>query len=268
MWTGEIREWTLKNGDLNGRIYNSKGCIHSHYGWEYPDGSYIGLPVYHYSDPSRVDYLPYLSYSGNNLVTTSLNNYIRLVCCDVDGWYVEVRQRQWWNEHVAIDIKFKLRTDLRKLDLSDSGCLVSSTPYGSKYWWNARDYREWTMKKTAEDKKEDEIPSPKLRSITGGLGGDGDWLSGLEEKSVFTAMRKDSKDCEVWQLHLMKRWGKSVWLMCNFPCNQQGNFLFHSLKFSQTYDMVDLLQDGAPDGLGQSEEELGTGAAHLPKEIE
>jgi hypothetical protein len=142
MWTGEIREWSFSDriiqGELTGRIYKSKNCRWAN--WEYPDGTYISIQVYHYPDIDRLKYVPYCD------LNESLNNYMRLSLGCFDGktaWYWDVKQTGIWNP-CSLNFKLYIGNKEPKVEdyILDIGCLVSEYPRGYKYWWNAKDHRE------------------------------------------------------------------------------------------------------------------------------
>ena len=249
---GEIRDWYIIQGELTGRIYGSKNCLWSN--WEYPDGTFISIHIYHFPDPSRIKYLPHQDRIGTDLRHLSLTNYMRLTCCDVNGWYWDVRQTGTWN---VCPLRFKLRTEEIKHThefILKSGCMVSEYPYGYDY-----KFREENTDMTIieDDGKEAEVipmPQPHLSIITGGRDNTGNWLIGLKEGSVFLCRhKKDDKEFILVQFHIKKKWNMAVWLHSNFPIHQSGDYFVHSLKFSQQHELVELQQDGEPDNLVQDE---------------
>jgi len=272
MWTGEIREWCIINGKMTGRIYGSKNCRWSN--WEYPEGSFISIQIYHYPDPNNLRYVPYLRRDGSDLLYESLNNYMHLSLGA--EWYWDVKQTGRWN---PCPLHFKLHLDNEHVDkdfIVNSGCMVSEYPIGPKYWWNnGIDYRKLCYNKlrfctvkgyenervpmtNIEDteKEEGEVIPLKLSLISGGKDNTGNWLMSLKESSVFLCRhKKDEKDFILVQFHIKKKWGMAVWLHSNFPMHQTGDYFVHSLKFSQQHELVDLLQDGEPDEFrGEGEE--------------
>lgn len=93
MWTGEIREWYILQGEMTGRIYGSRNCLWSN--WEYPDGTFISISIYHFPDSGRIKYLSNQDRNGTDLVGESISNYMRLTRGAV--WYWDVRQTHRWN---------------------------------------------------------------------------------------------------------------------------------------------------------------------------
>lgn len=276
MWTGEIREWYIIQGELTGKIYDSKNCLYTN--WEYPDGTFISIRIYHFPDPGRLKYVTYLKANGADLLNETLSNYMQMTCCDREGWYWDVKQTGTWN---PCPLHFKLRVpkevkETHKFILK-SGCMVSEYPIGYNYYYrNGIDYRElsyhhkdsyWLNKFREEKKKmtitEDDadkeaevIPMPKLSVITGGRDNTGNWLMALKESTVFLCRhKKDDKEFILVQFHVKKKWNMAVWLHSNFPMHQAGDYFVHSLKFSQQHELVDIQQDGEPDDFrGQDEE--------------
>jgi len=260
MWTGEIREWSIRGGELDGRIYNSHNCRWT--GWEYPDGSFITVQVYHYPDPGYIKYIPY------DLLHETLSNYMRLTCCDVSGWFWDLKQTGNWN---PCPLNFRLRTIKPKRSFNinkfilDSGCMVSEYPIGYNYWKNEIDYRDrkkkdMTIIEDEEDPDKAEVlPHPKLSVISGGKDNTGNWLINLKEGSVFLCRHKKKlptgdEDFILIQFHIKKKWAMAVWIHSNFPLHQAGDYFVHSLKFSQQHELIDLLQDGEPEILNEGEE--------------
>jgi hypothetical protein len=110
-----------------------------------------------------------------------------------------------------------------------------------------------TITEDDEPKEAKVVPLPKLSVITGGRDSTGNWLINLQEGSVFLCrLRGTSKDKDIdfilLQFHIKKKWQMGVWLHSNFPYNQAGDFIVHSLAFSQHHELVELLQDGEPEG--------------------
>ena len=89
MWTGTIRDWNITQGELTGRIYGSRNCLYA--GWEYPEGTLISIQVYHFPDPGR------LHHVSEDKDYETLGNFMRMTCCDHEGWYWDVRQIGTWN---------------------------------------------------------------------------------------------------------------------------------------------------------------------------
>lgn len=105
-----------------------------------------------------------------------------------------------------------------------------------------------------EEDKDNVVPMPQLSVISGGRDNTGNWLMGLQESSVFLCRHKKKQpgldeDFILVQFHIKKKWNMAVWLHSNFPMHQSGDYIVHSLRFSQQHELVELLQDGEPDTL-------------------
>jgi len=238
MWTGEIRDWTIRGGELDGRIYNSHNCRWAN--WEYPDGTLITIQVYHFPDYLKTEEL----YS---------NNYMRLTLGPL--WYYDLKQTGRWNP-CPLHFKLILNKEPHKHFLYEAGCLVSFRPWGRELF-SEKDMT--IIDDTDLDKEAEVLPHPKLSVISGGKDNTGNWLINLKEGSVFLCRHKKKlptgdEDFILIQFHIKKKWAMAVWIHSNFPVHQAGDYFVHSLKFSQQHELIDLLQDGEPEVLNEGEE--------------
>jgi hypothetical protein len=180
-----------------------------------------------------------------------LNNYMRATLGA--SWYYDLKQTHRWN---PCPLHFKLILD-REPDhwyAYQAGVLVCEYPWGRRLF-SEKDMT--IIEDNPPDKEAEVIPiSPKLSMISGGKDNTGNWLMSLAEGSVFSCRhRKDEKEFICVQFHIRKKWSMTVWLHSNFPMHQTGDYLVHSLRFSQQHDLVDLMQDGADDDIRRQDEE-------------
>ncbi len=255
MWTGEIREWTIRGGELDGRIYNSNNCRWTN--WEYPNGAFIGIHIYHYPNFNRIECISTSERDGS-VAYQAYNNYMHLTLGK--EWYYDLKQTGTWNP-CPLHFKLILDKEPHKHFLYQAGCLVSIRPWGRELFSE----KDMTIIDDDQDpdKEAEVISHPKLSIISGGKDNTGNWLINLKEGSVFLCRHKKKsptgdEDFILIQFHIKKKWAMAVWIHSNFPMHQAGDYFVHSLKFSQQHELIDLLQDGEPDGFGRQDEEDGS----------
>jgi len=112
-------------------------------------------------------------------------------------------------------------------------------------------YHEQDKKMTIEGDNKDEkkgeiLPfnQPKLSILTGGKDGSSNWLSDMEEGSVFISrMRKEGTPiCEQW--HLSIKWEKSAVLLSNFPHRGDVTVLVNMQMFAEQNELIEILREG------------------------
>lgn len=115
-------------------------------------------------------------------------------------------------------------------------------------------YKAWKGTGMTEVKKKDEKHEvvPLFETITGGRGGDKNWLAKLPIKTVFLC-KGEKQGCILTQFHILSKYKKSALLMSNYPGPDFRVFV-EMASFSTENELVEIMQDGKDDGDSHSHE--------------
>jgi len=113
-------------------------------------------------------------------------------------------------------------------------------------------YKAWKGCGMTEAKKNEDHEVVALRTITGGRGGDKNWLAKMPVGTVFLCKR-EAQGCILTQFHVVSKYKKSALLMSNYPGPDFRVFVEMS-SFSTENELVEIMKDGPNDGNSHSDE--------------